>query len=113
MVEHSEKNLDPQEDQNEGAVSENVEVAATGDAPSPETEETREPVTAEEKQPETLTESEPEVAAKPKEKSGKTTKGRKTKAQADDAEPSAPAAEQEFDWEKYEEGSNFYSKNET
>ncbi|OFY56567.1 MAG: 30S ribosomal protein S1 [Bacteroidetes bacterium RBG_13_46_8] len=112
MTEHSEKNLDSQEDQNAGAVNENIEIAATGDTLSPETEETKEPVTAEEKQPETVTDSEPDVATKAKEKTGKTTKGRKTKAQAEDAEPSAPVDEQEFDWEKYEEGSNFYSKNE-
>jgi len=112
MTEHLETNLDPQEDQNEGAGIQNLEGEATADTPSTENEETKEPIVAEEKQPETVTEEEPVVADKAKEKPGKSGKGRKTKSPAGDAEPSAPAIDEEFDWEKYAEGGNFYSKDE-
>jgi small subunit ribosomal protein S1 len=135
MVEHQETNLDPQEDQNEGAVIGNAEEAATGDTPSSgteetnETKETNEPLVAEEKQPEeetgdepavedkakekqpeNATGDEPAVEDKAKEKHGKTGRSRKTKSPAgEEEEPSAPAVEEEFDWVKYEEGSNFYT----
>jgi small subunit ribosomal protein S1 len=112
MVEHQEESLDPQEDQNEEAVKQNIEDTATGDSPSSETEETKEPLVAEEKQTEITTTDEPAVDTKAKEKPVKTVKGRKAKSPAAEAEPSAPAVEQEFDWEKYEEGSNFYTKSE-
>ncbi|MBN1416447.1 MAG: 30S ribosomal protein S1 [Bacteroidales bacterium] len=49
---------------------------------------------------------------KSKEKSLKTGTRRKTRTGGEDAEPEKNAVEKEFDWEKYEEGSNFYTKTE-
>ena len=112
MVEHPETNLDPQEDQIESAVKQNVEEAATGDSPSPETEETKESLGTEEKLTENTAVDEPAGADIEKEKPAKAAKARKHKSPTGDAEPAAPVVEKEFDWEKYEEGSNFYSKSE-
>jgi small subunit ribosomal protein S1 len=112
MVEHFETNLDPQEDQIESAVKQNLEEAATDESPSSVTEETKESLGTEEKLTENTSVDEPAGEDIEKEKPAKAAKGRKHKSPTGDAEPAAPAVEKEFDWEKYEEGSNFYSKNE-
>jgi small subunit ribosomal protein S1 len=81
----------------------------------PETEPEYEPELTskvKEKQPETEPENEPELTGKAKEKQEKTAKSRKTRPVTPEAETSATSDEKEFDWEKYEEGSNFYSPNE-
>ena len=112
MVEHPETNLDPQEDQVESAVKQNVEEAATDESPSSVTEETKESLGTEEKLTENTAVDEPAGADIEKEKPAKAAKARKHKSPTGDAEPAAPVVEKEFDWEKYEEGSNFYSKSE-
>ena len=112
MVEHPETNLDPQEDQIESAVKQNVEEAATDESPSSVTEETKESLGTEEKLTENTAVDEPAGADIEKEKPAKAAKARKHKSPTGDAEPAAPVVEKEFDWEKYEEGSNFYTKSE-
>ena len=112
MVEHPETNLDPQEDQIESAVKQNVEEAATDESLSSVAEETKESLGTEEKLTENTAVDEPAGADIEKEKPAKAAKARKHKSPTGDAEPAAPVVEKEFDWEKYEEGSNFYSKSE-
>ncbi|MBP1668205.1 MAG: ribosomal protein [Bacteroidetes bacterium] len=112
MVEHPETNLDPQEDQIESAVKQNVEEAATDESLSSVAEETKESLGTEEKLTENTAVDEPAGADIEKEKPAKAAKARKHKSPTGDAEPAAPVVEKEFDWEKYEEGSNFYTKSE-
>ena len=112
MVEHLENNLDPQKDQGEGAVAQEQETKAAGEAASSEKEEVLEEIVAEEKEPETKVTDESGTEEKTKAKSEKAGSRRKTKAAEAVAEPEKAIVEKEFDWAKYEEGSSFYSQDE-
>jgi small subunit ribosomal protein S1 len=110
MVDNLESNLDPKQDQAEGAVIQDEGANATGDVASSGKEEAKEQSSSEEKHDETAEES--VTTVKTKGKSEKSGTRRKSKTSAEVAEPEKAVVETEFDWEKYEEGSNFYSKNE-
>jgi small subunit ribosomal protein S1 len=112
MTDNLENNLDPQQDQTEGAGIQGIEATAMDEIAS-ENEKSMEPVVEEEKKPAPKAEKSPaEEDESAPEKAVKTSSRKKTKASSDNSDAETASVEKEFDWEKFEEGNNLYSKSE-
>ncbi len=113
MVENIENNLDPQEVKTEGAALNNDEAVKSEEtAVTAKNETSVEVITEEKEQPENTAEaeknSEEVLSGSPK----KTGAHRKSTADNQVAVQEENAPQQDFNWEKYEEGDDFYSQRE-
>jgi small subunit ribosomal protein S1 len=113
MVENIENNLDPQEVKTEGAALNNDEAVKPEETTvTKKSEAPVEVITEEKAQPETTAEAENKSEEDSKDLVKKTGSRQKSNTEKEVAVKEEIASQEEFNWEKYEEGDDFYSRHE-
>ncbi len=113
MVEKIENNLDPQEDKTEGAALKNDEAVKSEETAATEkTDAPIEVITEEKEQPEITAEAEKESEEHTAGLIKETGSRQRSSARKEEAVKETVVMQEEFNWEKYEEGDDFYSKHE-
>lgn len=113
MVENIENNLDPQEVKTEGAALNNDETVKSEEASVTAKNETPvEVITEEKEQPESTAEAEKKSEENLSESPKKAGSRRKSPAESLTAVQEENVSQEDFNWEKYEEGDDFYSQRE-